>query len=352
MPWTSSFMHPRKRAIRKLLVQLINMDVKGIVGFTSQLFGVSRSSIQQCLRELVNEGAVVAFGKTRNKTYALVPLREEMVAFPLLGLEEHRVWEDRVRPLLEGATPNILRICEYGFTEMLNNAIDHAEGSMVVIHVFYAAALIEFKVFDDGVGIFKKLKRALDLEDERHTILELTKGKLTTDPQRHTGEGIFFTSRMFDRFTIASGNLVFTHMMKDSDWLLDNADHKVEGTGVIMNIDPNVNRTTDSIFKQYTTENDEGVGFGLTKIPVVLAQYGDGNFVSRSQAKRLLAGLHRFKEIILDFERVETIGPAFADEIFRVFQRHYPDINVRWVSANETVEMMIRRARERAKESL
>ena len=64
---------------------------------------------------------------------------------------------------------------------------------------------------DNGVGIFKKIQTELRLLDERHAILELAKGKLTTDPKRHTGEGIFFSSRMFDQFDILSGGIFFTH---------------------------------------------------------------------------------------------------------------------------------------------
>jgi RNA polymerase sigma-70 factor (ECF subfamily) len=42
----------------------------------------------------------------------------------------------------------------------------------------------------------------MHLLDERHAILELSKDQLTTDPARHTGDGIFFTSRMFDSFDL------------------------------------------------------------------------------------------------------------------------------------------------------
>jgi len=64
---------------------------------------------------------------------------------------------------------------------------------------------------------------------------------------------------------------------------------------------------------------DNDFGFSKTHIPVFLAAYGEDNLISRSQAKRLLVRFERFKEIILDFENVESIGQAFADEIFRVF---------------------------------
>jgi hypothetical protein len=49
-------------------------------------------------------------------------------------------------------------------------------------------------IIQNGVGIFKKIQNALGLEDERHAVLELSRGKLTADPARHTGEGIFFVA--------------------------------------------------------------------------------------------------------------------------------------------------------------
>jgi hypothetical protein len=52
---------------------------------------------------------------------------------------------------------------------------------------------------------------------------------------------------------------------------------------------------------------------------VRLAKYGNDQLISRSQAKRLLARIELFKIVLFDFSGVETIGQAFADEIFRVF---------------------------------
>jgi hypothetical protein len=97
------------------------------------------------------------------------------------------------------------------------------------------------------------------------------------------------------------------------------------------------------VFDQYSDlEND--YGFTRTHVPVSLARFGDDNLVSRSQAKRLLARFDRFKEVMLDFERVEMVGQAFADEIFRVFQLQHPDVHLSWLNASPQVERMIRRA--------
>jgi len=73
-------------------------------------------------------------------------------------------------------------------------------------------------------------------------------------------------------------------------------------------------------------------------------QNDDSNLTVRSQAKRLLAGLQLFKEVVLDFANVETIGHSFADEVFRVFVNGHPDVKISFVNANDDVQKMIRRA--------
>jgi len=169
----------------------------------------------------------------------------------------------------------------------------------------------------------------------------LAKGKFTTDPRRHTGEGIFFTSRVFDNFMIVSGNWVFTHTETDNDWLLEEQETFYQGTYVRLRINPESNRDLQVVFDKYIGSED--FGFSRTHIPVTLARYGDENLVSRSQAKRMLSRFERFKEIVLDFANVEIIGQAFSDEIFRVFRADHPSIQVVYINANEQVEKMILR---------
>lgn len=258
------------------------------------------------------------------------------------NLPEDKVWREQVRPLLDGIPQNVLSICQYGFTEILNNAIEHSEGKTARIAVCRTDATIQIEIADDGVGIFRKLTRDLQLDDERHAILELAKGKLTTDPQHHTGEGIFFTSRVFDQFTIRSGYLRFTHQTLTGDWLVEN-NVSINGTQVSMEISTASSRTLQAVFDEYTAGEGD-YGFTRTKVPVLLAQYGDENLVSRSQARRVLARFERFREIVLDFHGVTLIGQAFADEIFRVFRQAHPEINLTWQNANLEIEKMIRRA--------
>jgi hypothetical protein len=199
-------------------------------------------------------------------------------------------------------------------------------------------------ILDDGIGIFRKIQQALQLLDERHAIFELAKGKLTTDPQNHTGQGIFFTSRVFDGFDILSGGVFYSHEFgKPEDWLSERKNPR-HGTAIFMKLGNHTARTTKKVFDQYLSGEPDDYGFNKTVVPVELAQYGNDKLISRSQAKRVLARVELFKKVILDFEKVPTIGQAFADEMFRVFPQQHPDVQLIPIKPNSDVKRMILRA--------
>jgi anti-sigma regulatory factor (Ser/Thr protein kinase) len=257
-------------------------------------------------------------------------------------LAEDIVWDREIAPILGSMADNVRSIWYYGFTEMFNNAIDHSSGTYITVHILKTAAETEIVIADNGVGIFQKIQHALGLLDERHAVLELAKGKLTTDPSRHSGEGIFFSSRMFDNFAILSGEVYFSHHFgKKEDWILQ-ASKDQGGTFVTMKLNNHTSRTPKKVFDKFSTDDD--YGFTKTVVPVELAQYGDNNLVSRSQAKRLLARVEKFKVVVFDFEGVELIGQAFADEIFRVFALSHPGITLEHLNAKKEVSKMILRA--------
>jgi len=337
----------KSRPIRQFIIEHVEKSSKDIVRLTSKKFAISRQAVNRHIHTLIGNGVIIAEGSTRQRNYKLKPIVDEAFHFAVSkDLQEDVVWRNYIRPLLDKIPPNILDICHYGLTELVNNVIDHSAGTTMTITVIQTPINIRLSILDNGVGIFKKIQTELGLEDQSHAILELAKGKLTTDPEHHTGEGIFFSSRMFNRFTILSGKLYFAHNEIGHDWLLgieeDDGGQK-EGTFIIMEIGNNTTRTTKEVFDQYSAENDE-YGFSRTIVPVVLAKYGNENLISRSQAKRLLARLEKFREVIMDFDKVETIGHAFADEIFRVFQIKNPHINLMYVNANEEVLKSISRA--------
>lgn len=334
----------RGENIRRFIINNVEKNPRDIARVTADKFGITRQAVNKHLKKLVDEHALVSQGNTRNLAYHLHPLEAWNKNYSVTdALAEDIVWRKNVAASLGKMPDNVIDIWHYGFTEMFNNAIDHSDGSVISIQLRKTATNTELVLYDDGVGIFKKIQAALGLLDERHAILELSKGKLTTDPANHTGEGIFFTSRMFDGFDILSGGTYFSHKFDEQeDWILER-DRFSSGTAVWMKLNNHTARTTKKVFDQFTSDDD--IGFTKTVVPVRLAQYGDDKLVSRSQAKRLLARIDRFKTVIFDFQGVDSIGQAFSDEIFRVFALKHPEIELIPIKTNSAVKRMIHRAR-------
>ena len=334
----------RGEEIRRYILLNVQDNPRTISRLASEHFKVSRQAIYSHLKRLVQEGALSQNGNTRSRVYELETVLEWKREYEINdNLAEDLVWRADIAEVLGKLPENVRDIWSYGFTEMLNNAKDHSDGSSVSVVMTKTAVTVEMMILDNGVGIFRKIQSALGLLDERHAIFELSKGKLTTDPQHHTGEGLFFTSRMFDAFDILSGSVFFTHAFgRDKDWLLERPS-TLDGTAIFMRLNSHTSRTTRKIFDKFTSNPDEPA-FSKTVVPVELAQYGNDKLISRSQAKRVMARVDLFRTVLLDFKKVPTIGQAFADEVFRIFPREHPQVELLPINANSEVKRMIIRA--------
>jgi len=333
----------RGEEVRRFLLENVQANPSNISKLAMDHFKISRQAVNGHLKRLVHEGALREKGNTKGRLYALTPLVEWEQHYPIVGgPPEDVAWRDDIAKVLGNLPRNVLDIWSYGFTEMFNNARDHSGGSSIDVRVKKTAVTTEMVILDDGVGIFRKIQAALNLLDERHAIFELSKGKLTTDPSRHSGEGIFFTSRVFDAFDILSGGVIFMHEFGDSeDWLLERKTPG-DGTAVFLKLGNHTSRTTRKIYDQYSDKDD--YAFSKTVVPVELAQYGNDSLISRSQAKRVLVRVELFRKVILDFKNVPSIGQAFADEVFRVFAREHPNTDLVPIHASSEVKRMIARA--------
>ncbi|KKW41932.1 MAG: hypothetical protein UY92_C0012G0011 [Candidatus Magasanikbacteria bacterium GW2011_GWA2_56_11] len=319
-----------------------------LVALVADRYNISRQRAHNYVTREVTKGNLIKVGKTRATRYFLASGNEIEFAIKIKpGLAEDKIWSKYVKPLLLKYPYNIQNIAAYGFTEIFNNAIDHSRGTSIYSNIKLEKGNLIITIMDNGVGIFKKIQEALQLESIRESILHLSKGKFTTDPSKHTGEGIFFTSRMLDRFSILSSDLFYS--FQNQEWFLspEKKENFGKGTCITMVLSPQSTKTPKEIFDQYA---DQEIGFWKTKVAVALSADPNDPHVSRSQAKRLLIGLEKFKSIILDFKNVESVGQAFVDEIFRVFQNEHPDITIQHVNANEDAESMIKRGLATKKE--
>jgi len=177
-------------------------------------------------------------------------------------------------------------------------------------------------------------------------ITELFKGKLTTDPDRHSGEGIFFTSRIMDQFSIWSDGKIFAHN-NHFDTLLNARDIETlksfeegdgkKGSTIVMRLSNFSEKQIREVFDMYTSPDG---GFTITKIPIKNT-FENGRPVSRSQARRLYHRFEDFEEVQLDFDGVESMEQGFAHELFVVFPKFHPQVKLKTINANAEVQKMI-----------
>lgn len=316
-----------------------------IVGLT----GLSRAYAQRFLKNLADEGVIVLMGKANQAHYIHPSKKGAGNAKPLSVrriMTNKDLAEDKVlheikekSAIFQGIAGNVSSTLDYAFTEMLNNAIEHSTSEKIDVVVMRTATDIRFMVADRGIGIFNNIMKKKQLGTTIEAIQDLLKGKETTEPAAHSGEGIFFTSKIADLLTIKSfeKKLVFDNAQQD---IYVKDVKPVRGTRVDFVLGLRSKKKLVDLFDKYT---DESFQFSKTEVKVKL-YHQDVDYVSRSQARRILTGLEKFKTIELDFKDVKTIGQAFADEVFRIWQAQHKDVKFVIKDANENIMIMIKRA--------
>ena len=332
------FTEEKKKQIQLYLLEKIAQGQNSVVQKTATNFGVTPATVYKYL-DLLEQNGVVR--KIKRGEYILVAktevfhLEQDDADFQ----SEDRIYARCVRPLLASLPANVRGIWDYLCGEMLNNVIDHSQAAHLEITVTQDYLNTTVQIADNGVGIFEKIRSFLDLASNEEAVGELFKGKLTTDAQHHSGEGIFFSSRLADEFVIYSSGLVFTHNRFDNDSLLRELPQV--GTVVRMTLSNYSKKEAKDVFEQYA---DPDSGFTRTRIP--LQQYFETSPVSRSQAKRLCSRLDRFREVELDFTGLDWIGQGFAHQVFVVFQNEHPGLKLIPLNMNEDVARMYRHVME------
>ena len=258
-------------------------------------------------------------------------------------IAEDRVWQEisSTHPAIAGLSKAARSVFQYAFTEMLNNAIDHSASVDVEVRFEAIENGLAFEIVDQGRGALMNLRKALGLVSELEALQELSKGKLTTLPKGHSGEGIFFTSKVADVFVLESGRLRWTVDNLRDDVAIGTIPRRL-GTRVRFEAALRPRRKLADVFAEYTDDFQ----FHKTRIVVKLFTHGT-RFISRSEARRVLNRLEAFRDVILDFNKVEEVGQGFADEIFRVWPISHAGTEIKPVNMSKTIAFMIERARRR-----
>ena len=150
----------------------------------------------------------------------------------------------------------------------------------------------------------------------------------------HSGEGIFFSSKLMDAFLIFSGGKVFSRDRYDRERLAE-LEGEGPGTTVYMKLSNFTQKQSRDVFDMYTNEDNQ-----FTKTRVPLRMMFDASPVSRSQAKRVCNRFEEFREIILDFDGLDWMGQGFAHQIFAVYQKEHPELEIIPINMSDGVRSM------------
>lgn len=332
--------------------KILTNDLAGVLG-------VSRQYASRLVSELVSEHQLIKLGSTRGAFYVLPSYAQQHAeifpahytkSFKNVALEEHKILHEieSTLPLLTHLPENIKSIFTFAFSEMLNNAIEHSRSPIIHIEVAVQNKTLSFVVSDSGVGVFRNIMEKKKLQSELEAIQDLLKGKTTTMPTSHSGEGIFFTSKVGNLFVLDSFGYQLMVNNELPDVFVEQVKKTKRGTRVTFQLPINSTLHLSDIFKKYTNLTDASDnGFDKTEVSIKLYVL-DGVHISRSQARRVLSGLEKFKVVVFDFAKVPVVGQAFADEIYRVFHHKHPQITLQEVHMNEGVTFMIERAKHEA----
>jgi DNA-binding Lrp family transcriptional regulator len=122
--------------------------------------GYSRAYINRFFRDLREEGVLTLIGKANRARY--IPASEKLITMERAsiksvrrilkntGIEEDKVFSEirRKTGIIKGLDDNVSRILEYGFTEMLNNAIEHSGSERIKIEMHRKSRNVTFEVRD------------------------------------------------------------------------------------------------------------------------------------------------------------------------------------------------------------
>lgn len=320
--------------VKLYLLEKISAGEGDIVAKAAGAYSLSPKTVHKYINDLLADEKIV-----RKKRGEYLPV-EHSHAFSFLRSRGVLDREDFIitkylLPLLGDTTPQARNIWSYALSEMINNVIDHSGAEELQIEVKENAWQLAVTIRDNGIGIFTKVQNFFRLASPEEAVQELFKGKLTTDSRNHSGEGIFFTSRMMDSFCIVSDGCVFSHQKLAADRI--NRLASTKGTVVYMSLSRYSRREAKEVFDAFAD-----VDGGFTRTSIKIKNYFDSLPVSRSQAKRLCQNLESFREVEVDFTGVEWMGQGFAHQLFVVFAREHGAVALKPINMTEDVQRMYR----------
>lgn len=192
-----SFTDKKREEIKKYIIRKIALDDAMVIEKTMDNFSISITSVKRYIQDALKNGIIMASGEKQCGYHLIEQVYCAEVDLCVNSLEEDKLFKDCIAGHLGRCNDAARRIWQYACSEILNNAIEHSRGKKLYIEVRTNWLCSKVIILDDGVGVFQTLLEYMSgsgwnnprIED---ALVELYKGKITSDATCHSGEGIFF----------------------------------------------------------------------------------------------------------------------------------------------------------------
>jgi len=329
--------------IKQFILNNIPLHQKDIIYTAVNQFGISRQAALKHMNALIDNNMVMAYGKTRDRRYKLIPQVNYNKIIPIdSDFILHDVLQENFLIHLESLPKNIFQICEYSIEALVNNIVEHSQASNLYIKLFLTYSDLNIIISDNGSGLLDNIRSKLDLEIVELAALELAKGQITTDLLQNSGEALNTIFHLFDKVKVDSSGYGIVYVSNREQWDIKYSTQK-QGTRVHLQINPNSNRTCDKIFQKLFNKKERRI-----RIPISLLKEPNKNsLISKQQARNIFWNIDSITAIQFDFHNIDLIGPAFADELVRQSRSVNRDVIIEWVNHNNTIDLLMKRALER-----
>lgn len=325
--------------IKQFILENLTRHQKDIIKASIHKFGISRQAILKHMHTLISEDRVVAHGKTRDRFYELKPRVNYSKSIEISNEFSHiDMLQNQILPNLKILSKNVYDICEFSIMAILSNTIDHAKASRIYYKLFVTDNDVHIILSDNGRGIFDHIKQSLDLDDLHVAAIEIAKGHVTSDPENHAGDELRTVVHLFDKVTIDASGLCLSYFNPNKDWTSNVSSHQ-KGTRIHLEIKTNSTRKLEKVFHRLFDKERRFI-----RIPVSLVRTAGEQVSSRQQAQCLLNNISDLQSIEFDFNHIDLIGPAFADELVRKTKHKNNSININWINSNKVVDVLMSRA--------
>ena len=328
--------------IKKFILDNLTFHKKDIIQASINRFGISRQAMHKHMKSLIDDKKVIAIGNTKGRYYKLNPSVNFTKNFPITNDISAFIILNSILPNMTFLRNNIFEIFEFSIGALLNNVFDHSNANSIYFKLYINHRDSHFILSDDGIGIFNKIKTGLELANTRMAGLELAKGNITTDPTNHSGDELNAIIHLFDEVTIDSSGNSLKFFNDNNEWLIQNS-KQLHGTRIHLKIDTQSKRSCAKIFELIFKKKHRHIS-----IPLKLLELGDYKIINcRSQVKNLLRNIKNYKIIEFDFQKIDLIGPSFADALVRKTKEYNKYANIEWINTNPTVDLLMSRALDR-----